>query len=391
MKLFRKRTYSGFLIALAILLLTAVAAAVIWRWTQRAQTALAGGPMIQIGSGDGCRGITICWRTAKESNGEAWCWPLERPSKIASSGFNPEATRFHQIQLSKLEPGVEYGYSIASNDIILGGGTFTTFWRGPITERLPVRFAVFGDSGSGKSEQYAVARQIAKHEIDLILHTGDLIYPKGEDKDYKKKFYEPYENLIDRKFFFPVLGNHDYGTNFAQPWIDNFALPGKERYYSFNLGNAHFTALDSCYPTDEMLEWLKNDLAWADNPENGIAWKFVHFHYPVFSNTKDRWDSEWEKALWHPIFARYGVDIVFCGHDHIYTRFKPVDGVNYITEGAGGKNLYQTREHPLVERTNNQEFGFGLVEITGNRLTFAHLNPLGWVIDEFVLEKRPQK
>jgi hypothetical protein len=45
--------------------------------------------------------------------------------------------------------------------------------------------------------------------------------------------------------FFPTLGNHDWYTPGAQPYLDYFHLPGNERYYDFVWGPVHFFAIDS--------------------------------------------------------------------------------------------------------------------------------------------------
>jgi len=45
--------------------------------------------------------------------------------------------------------------------------------------------------------------------------------------------------------FFPSLGNHDWYTSGAAPYLSYFALPGNERYYDFVRGPVHFFAIDS--------------------------------------------------------------------------------------------------------------------------------------------------
>ena len=45
--------------------------------------------------------------------------------------------------------------------------------------------------------------------------------------------------------FLPSLGNHDWGTPNAQPYLDYFALPGNERYYDHVQGPVHFFIVDS--------------------------------------------------------------------------------------------------------------------------------------------------
>src|SRR5439155_26999984 len=45
--------------------------------------------------------------------------------------------------------------------------------------------------------------------------------------------------------FLPVLGNHDWYTSGAKPYLDYFVLPGNERYYDFTSGPVQFFAIDT--------------------------------------------------------------------------------------------------------------------------------------------------
>jgi predicted phosphodiesterase len=268
---------------------------------------------------------------------------------------------------------------VISNDKILAQAIFQT---GKTAEQ-PFKFAVFGDSGSGKTSQYEVAAQIEKHRVDFILHTGDIVYPSGEDEFYRARFYQPYKDILARIPIFPVLGNHDYETDDGKPWVNNFCLPGEERYYSFDYANAHFIALDSYRIDAKSAAWLERDLKRAAK-----LWKVVVFHEPPFSNKSGRTGSAGARRLWLPLFEKYKVDLVFSGHDHMYTRFKPRGGVIYIVEGLGGNSMNKiNRDAGHVEFTDNTRFGFGLVEVAGRKLIFRHITADGAVLDTLTLVK----
>ena len=38
-----------------------------------------------------------------------------------------------------------------------------------------------------------------------------------------------------------------------------------------------------------------------------------------------------------PLFIKYGVNVVFAGHEHFYERLKPQKGIYYFTEGGSAK------------------------------------------------------
>ena len=366
----------------AVLMLVGAALALVvfvwsifWPKTGPKIVTLVGGPMIQLGNLDTTRGVIITWRTK------------EKTTSRLELGFTPaygyvkeikEPTDRHVYILNDLWSNARYYYAIASDNQVLAASSFKT----AAEKDHPFRFAVFGDSGGGAASQYGVAQQVLDFEPRLVLHTGDLVYSQGADEDYPEKFYRPYRDLIKHTLFFPSLGNHDYNTENGQPLLDNFFLPGNERYYSFDYYNAHFIALDSNQIDERQTEWLKDDLA-----ATAKKWKFVFFHEPPFSNKVNRDGSEPIRRLWIPIFSRHKVDMVFCGHDHLYARFKQIDGVTYIVEGVGGKNLYETKEHPDIIVTDNKNFGFGLVEVSENSIVFRHVTIIGHELDRVVIEK----
>ena len=60
---------------------------------------------------------------------------------------------------------------------------------------------------------------------------------------------------------------------------------------------------------------------------------------------ESRFEATIERAqpLWDLSDAG-GVDVVLNGHDHIYERFAPIDGITSFVVGSGGKELYELGE-----------------------------------------------
>jgi 3',5'-cyclic AMP phosphodiesterase CpdA len=118
-------------------------------------------------------------------------------------------------------------------------------------------------------------------------------------------------------------------------------LPGNERWYSFDYGNAHFVGLEvdgyaSTAPGSAQMLWLANDLA-----QTRQRWKVVFFHAPFYSSGAHGGDPQVPqlRAALEPLFIQHGVDLVFNGHDHDYER-SVAHGVVYIVAGGGGAPLY---------------------------------------------------
>ena len=77
-----------------------------------------------------------------------------------------------------------------------------------------VRFAVIGDSGTGRSPQFEVAREMEAYrrivDFSFVIMLGDNIYGGHSPRDFVKKFEEPYKPLLDAGVkFYASIGNHD--------------------------------------------------------------------------------------------------------------------------------------------------------------------------------------
>ena len=82
------------------------------------------------------------------------------------------------------------------------------------------------------------------------------------------------------------------------------------------------------------------------------------------------------------------MQVVFAGHDHIYERVKPQNGIYYFTEGASGSlrkgNLMKTE---LTAAGYDQDRSFMLVEIAGDELYFQTISRTGLTVDSGVIRR----
>lgn len=251
-----------------------------------------------------------------------------------------------------------------------------------------VRFAAFGDMGTGDSDQKDVAQSMlnyhSKYPFDTVLMLGDNIYPDGNPKDLLDKFERPYAELIQRGVnFYASLGNHDVrrGRD-AQIHYPLFHMDGHS-YYSFTKGPRdenliEFFALDSTSFDTAQRNWLEAALT-----KSKAQWKVAFFHHPIYSSGRTHGSDTRLRAQLEPLFVRYGVAAAFAGHDHVYERIKPQQGVQYFVCGIGGKlrsgNL--DRNSPLTAFGNDEVNGFMAVEVTPEHLSFQAVDASGHVFD----------
>jgi len=260
-----------------------------------------------------------------------------------------------------------------------------------------IRFAVIGDFGEAGQPELEVANLVKSWDPDFIITTGDNNYPDGAAQtidanvgQYYHEFIYPYLGDYgagaDENRFFPTLGNHDWNTPNARPYLDYFTLPGNERYYDFTWGSVHFFAIDSdpsepdgTASSSVQAAWLQDGLATSTS-----AWNLVYLHHPPYSSGSHHGSAptlQWPYAGW-------GADAVLAGHEHNYERIFQ-NGIPYFVNGLGGRPAIYPFGAPVSgsQVRYNADHGAMLVEANEWQITFQFINRAGAVIDAYALNK----
>lgn len=248
-----------------------------------------------------------------------------------------------------------------------------------------VRFAAIGDMGTGKQPQYQLGQRMAelrqRFPFNFVIMLGDNIYGGKSPAELRQKFEIPYKPLLDAGVqFYAALGNHDDSN---EVFYKFFNMNG-QRYYSFKKDNVHFFALDTDYLDPKQLEWLEKELAGADKDN----WKICFFHHALYSSAAFHGSSTELRAVLEPLFVKYGVQVVFAGHDHVYERVKPQKGVYYFVEGASGQlRAGDLRKTNLTAVGYDKDLSFIAVEISGDDLYFQTISRTGATVDSGTIRR----
>ena len=248
-----------------------------------------------------------------------------------------------------------------------------------------VKFAAMGDNGTGDAPQYAIAKLMTKvHEqfpFDTVIMLGDNMYGSQNPKDFERKFSTPYKPLLDGGVkFYAALGNHDNQENrLYKPWNMN-----GERYYSYKKQNVRFFVLDSDYIDPKQRDWIERELK-----DSTDEWKIAYFHHPLYSSA-GRHGSEVDlRVLLEPLFVKYGVNVVFSGHDHVYERIKPQQGIYYFLSGAAGQlRRGDLQKSDLTAAGFDQDRSFMLAEIDKDVMSFQAISGAGKTVDSGSLKRQ---
>jgi 3',5'-cyclic AMP phosphodiesterase CpdA len=211
---------------------------------------------------------------------------------------------------------------------------------------------------------------------------GDNMYGSQQPADFITKFQRPYAALLAAGVpFHAALGNHDDPDNRSYPPFNM----GGQRYYTFVKKNVRFIVLDSNEMDRPQLAWFEQTLRAALDD-----WKIVVFHHPLYSDGGRHGSNVELRVILEPLLVKYGVDVVFSGHEHFYERIRPQKGITYFIEGSSGQlRKGDVRASAMTAAYFDQDQTFMLVEIAGDELSFQVLSRAGATVDRGVISRRP--
>ena len=281
----------------------------------------------------------------------------------------------HHARLERLHADNDYVYAAVHEGAEAEFGSFRT---GP-SGRSRFTFTSFGDQGTpttGKrytpppgvtipSPPYvndnlgspaAGDVTVGVERVQPLFHlfNGDLCYANIAVDRVRtwSDFWENNSRSARHRPWMPSAGNHEnelgngpigyaaYQTYFSLP-----RAPGQNEttcglWYAFTVGSVRVVSLandDVCYQDGgnsyvrgysrgAQRAWLEAELA-ASRHDPDVDWVVVCMHQVVIS-TADKFNGAdlGIREEWVPLFDRYGVDLVVCGHEHHYERSHPIRG-----------------------------------------------------------------
>jgi acid phosphatase type 7 len=430
------------------------------RYTGQPLANLIRGPYLQAATSTS---IIVRWRT------DTWARSRVRygtsPAQLNFTSDDSSLVLDHEVKLTGLLPRTRYYYSIGGIRDTLQGDNENYFVTLPAAgTEGKYRIGVFGDCGNNSTNQRNVRDQFVKYlgkdYMDAWILLGDNAYRDGEDAQYQVNFFNIYKNNLLKKYpLYPAPGNHDYhDVEFSQAvaqkthqvaYYQNFTMPvngeagglpsNNPAYYSFDIGNIHFLSLDSYGMEEQSLrlydtsgpqvKWMKKDL----DANKNKGWIIAYWHHPPYTMGSHNSDKETElvriRENFIRILERYGVDLVLCGHSHLYERsrllkgyFGPEtafdslahnvsqssglydgsknscpyiksdknnQGTVYVVSGSAGQLTYvqDTYPHNAMVYSNNTVGGAAMIEVEGNRLDLKWIAADGKIRDKFTMMK----
>ena len=292
----------------------------------------------------------------------------------------------HRYTITGLTPGTKYYYRVT-----YGGSNRTgSFNAAPVENATDIKLLAFGDTRSQPARMDDVAEQmIATYTSDtayqtISLHSGDWSNTNTESSWTNEFFNRGYSYNLEFQANVPVagcIGNHEgagsvFRKYYPYPYEAN-------HYWSFDYGPMHVVVIDvhqaGGYTSGSaQYNWLVNDLSASNKP-----WKIAVYHRPAYPAGYYAPDMNARNYL-HPLFVQYGVQLVFNGHAHYYSRAL-VNDVHHIVTGGGGAPLYTGDPGDDYVVAYNKTYHHCEIDIQGNNLYFNAIKSDGSVIDTFTI------
>ena len=293
----------------------------------------------------------------------------------------------HESRFEGLVPSSRYEYTVTT-----ASGPVSDLVRTAPGPEEPFTFLVYGDTRYGHGVHRQLVRVLEFDPASFVIHTGDFV-DDGLKKVNWYRFFMISHPLMRRVPLYPTVGNHEnafergldlYRRFFAVP--DDGPQP--EVVYAFNWGNSRFFVLNANKPFvgAPQTAWLRTQLKEAA-ADPRIRHLFVSVHHSPYTSgphgpNQDLLDSGLVDDM-----RRYGVDMLFAGHDHIYERGR-VDGLNYAITAGGGAPIYYVKHNHSYSLVTEPTYHYARVLVNGDLIEFSAHRMDGSLLDYVHLRRQ---
>jgi hypothetical protein len=245
--------------------------------------------------------------------------------------------------------------------------------------------AAVGDWGCTANTHDTIGN-IENKDPEIVLALGDFSYSNSPDCWFQE--IAPFE--LKTKI---AIGNHDDeesgSSELRTAYMTRFNL--NQSFYSYDHGNVQILVMDTQLPSNvgsEQYDFAEEDLQSASTDDK-TDWIIVMFHKPIYSSRAGHVLDESARTNFHPLFDKYGVDLVVQAHNHIYERTYPLKFNNakpsepiidisnnssnhykdpsnpiFLVVGTGGRGLYDIKQRlPYSAYSTDENYGFLNIEI----------------------------
>jgi hypothetical protein len=336
-----------------------------------------------------------------------------------TDGKSKQVVYAYHAKIGQLQPDSVYMYAATHDGAAPEFGTFRTSPRG----RAVFTFTSFGDQGTPTVGKKFVPPEgvtlpapvfindnlgspaggdttLGVERLRPLFHlfNGDLCYANLAT-DRVRTWWDFWDNntrSARNRPWMPSPGNHEnelgngpigyqaYQTYFSVPEASGQTDVTRGLWYGFTAGSVRVISIANDdvtyqdggnsyvrgYSGGAQKAWLEKELA-ATRENRDIDWIVVCMHQVAIS-TVDKFNGAdlGIREEWVPLFDKYGVDLVVCGHEHHYERSHPIRGAEANRTLTPKPASLATDVIDTTKGTVHMVIGGGGTSIPSNELFF---------------------
>jgi hypothetical protein len=253
-----------------------------------------------------------------------------------------------------------------------------------------------GDSRTGTNDWAKVAAAVLKAQPVFSVFVGDMVSSGRHDYQWDEQYFAPAKEYFATIPYYAVIGNHEQNVSF---FTRIFQTPGGKNW-SQEIGSVLLIGIDGAMNWNKgskLTKWLESLLA-----KSKAKFIFLFSHYPAWSSgSHGRLNAGGEprernmrlsQNVIMPLLKRYKATAMFAGHDHIYERSEPEEGISMIVTGGAGAPLRHKVRDAKIQNPYSKVFAsklhYCLLKIDGGICTMKVFTLNGEKIDERIWKAR---
>lgn len=303
----------------------------------------------------GPNSVTIMWITNYLCNSWVEYGETEQlglKAHQSAHGLVNSYNRINSIKLDGLKPGTTYHYRVCSR-------LFTDFEPYKIVYGDTISSSVFHFKTQGVADQqvsWLILNDIHDHPesfgeliklngakpYDFVFLNGDMFDYQEDEQQFIDHLLRPCSLFSSNVPFMLVRGNHETRGKFARNIYPYYTNYNNGQYFTFERGPVFGIVLDTGEDKEdthpeyggicdfdayriEQAGWLKAQM--KTRAFRKAKFRVVMMHIPPY-HSDGRYGSEHCRSVFGPLFNKYKIDLLICGHTHVYGVHHP-DPPNY--------------------------------------------------------------
>lgn len=314
-----------------------------------------------------------------------------KKAHAVTNGLVNANNRIHEIKITGLKANTTYQYKVLSKEVkefqpykltygeTIASETYSFNTFDPAAKE--VQWLVLNDIHDRPASFAALMGLNGKDPYQYVFLNGDMFDYQTNEKQIIDHLLTPCaDSFATNKSMLFVRGNHETRGKYARQLADYFSAPDGP-YFSFQTGPVFAIALDTGEDKDDTHpvyagivdfdRFREEQAIWLEQQMRSAAYKKAKFrvvmmHIPPFYSG-DAHGTLHSRKLFTPLFDKYKIDLLICGHTHKYGVHPPVAGQhNYPIVIGGGPN---TGNRTLIKvKANTQTLDLRMLKDDGSEV-----------------------